>query len=140
MPYKTDKQKLGDPFLKRSCKLLPCQKEMVLYWTNQGLSQRKLAKLFNCSRRLITFIQDPKKKEDNLKRRNETGGSKQYYNRKKHNAAMKDHRRYKHKILPTGDFQNELNPGQIFRANTPIGFFNLKTDICKRGGQKNPEK
>lgn len=99
MPYKTDTVALADPFLKRSLKLLPCQKQMVLYWHGQGLSQRALARLFHVSRRLITFIIDPDKHAENLKRRNERGGSKLYYQKDKHNEAVKTHRTYKHKTL-----------------------------------------
>ena len=99
MPFKTDKISLDDSFLKRSAKLLPCQKEMVIYWHNRGLSQRKLAALFNVSRRLITFIIDPAKHTDNLERRRERGGSKQYYNKDKHTEAIRNHRRYKYNLL-----------------------------------------
>ena len=99
MPYTTDKLKLTDPFLKRSAKLLPCQKEMVIYWHNRGFSQRQLAKLFNCSRRLITFILDPAKLERAKQTRKERGGSMQYYNKEKHREYMRTHRRYKHEIL-----------------------------------------
>ena len=66
MPNKIDKIAIADAFLKRSAKLLPCQKEMVLYWHNKGMSQRKLAAMFSVSRRLITFIIDPKKLERNF--------------------------------------------------------------------------
>jgi transposase len=99
MPYKTDNIAIADAFLKRSAKLLPCQKEMVLYWHNKGMSQRKLAAMFNVSRRLITFIIDPKKLERNLVVRNENGGSKAYYNRDKHTKAIREHRKYKHTIF-----------------------------------------
>jgi len=100
MPYKTDKMKLNSPFLDRRTKLLPCQKEMVVYWTEKGLSQRKLAKMFNVSRRLITFIQDPKKKEKDLQNRAERGGSKIYYKGgEKWAETQRNHRRYKHQVL-----------------------------------------
>jgi transposase len=100
MPYKTEKMKLDSPFLDRRVKLLPCQKEMVVYWTNQGLSQRKLAKMFNVSRRLIQFIQDPKKKEKDLQNRADRGGSKVYYKGGEEWAkTMREHRAYKNKVL-----------------------------------------
>jgi transposase len=99
MPNKIDKIAIADAFLKRSAKLLPCQKEMVLYWHNKGMSQRKLAAMFSVSRRLITFIIDPKKHKRNLEVRNENGGSKAYYKRDKHTKAMSEHRKYKHTIL-----------------------------------------
>lgn len=99
MPYKTDKQSLQSPFLKRSVKLLPCQKEMICYWSKQGYSQRRLAKMFKVSRRLITFIIDPKKLEKNLERREDRGGTMQYYDKEKHKEYMKEHRTYKHNTL-----------------------------------------
>ena len=99
MPYKTEKLSLESPFLKRSVKLLPCQKEMICYWSKMGYSQRKLAKMFKVSRRLITFIIDPKKHEKNLERRAERGGSSQYYNKEKHKEYMKEHRVYKNETL-----------------------------------------
>jgi hypothetical protein len=100
MPYKTDKLKLDSPFLDRRVKLLPCQKEMVIYWSNQGLSQRKLAKMFKVSRRLITFIQDPKRLEKSLENRAARGGSKAYYKGGAEWAeTMRNHRRYKYEVL-----------------------------------------
>lgn len=102
MPYKTDSEKLDSPFLKRSVKLLPCQKEMINFWSKvMGYSQRQLAKMFNVSRRTIQFTIDPLKLKANIERRNERGGTKQYYNKDYHNSAMKDHRKYKHKTLKT---------------------------------------
>lgn len=100
MPYRTEKLKLGSPFLDKRVKLLPCQREMVLYWTSRGMSQRKLAEMFRVSRRLITFIQDPKKKERDLENRAARGGSAVYYKGGKDWAeTMKRHRRRKNKIL-----------------------------------------
>ena len=99
MPRKTDSKTLNSPFLKRSAKLLPCQKEMILYWRERGESQRSLARMFNVSRRLITFVLDPEKQAENLKRRAERGGSKTYYNKEKHREYTKEHRKYKYKIL-----------------------------------------
>jgi len=99
MPYKTDKAKLDSDFLKKSVKLLPCQKEMIIYWSGMGYSQRQLAAMFHCSRRTIQFIIDPDKLKQNLLRRQERGGTKQYYDKEKHKEYMKTHRRYKYKTL-----------------------------------------
>lgn len=106
MPSKFDKIALGSEFLDRRVKLLPCQKEMVLYWTNQGLSQRKLAKMFKVSRRTITFIQDPQKLVENVKRRKERGGTMVYYKGGKEWAeTVKEHRKYKKEVLSKIDQQ-----------------------------------
>jgi len=99
MPSKIDKISIDDAFLKKSAKLLPCQKEMIVYWNNRGSSQRKLALMFNVSRRLIQFILDPSKHQANLEARKERGGSKIYYKREKHTLAVKEHRKYKTKLL-----------------------------------------
>jgi transposase len=100
MPYKTEKIKLDCPFLDNRIKLLPCQKEMVMYWHERGFSQRKIAKMFNVSRRLITFIIDPIKKINNLKRREERGGTMIYYKGgKEWSETMKKHRKHKYKTL-----------------------------------------
>jgi len=99
MPRKTDGMKIGDSFFKRSSKLLPCQKEMVVYWHDRGHSTRKLASMFNVSRRLIQFIIDPEKHKANLERRRETGGSSQYYDREYHTKKIKEHRDYKKNLF-----------------------------------------
>ena len=95
MPRKTDTMAIKDPFLKKTAKLLPCQKEMIKYWINKGLSQRAVAKIFNCSRRSVIFIAYPERHKENLERRRERGGSKVYYDRAKHTKAIKEHRDYK---------------------------------------------
>lgn len=95
MPRKTDGMTIGDAFLKRSSKLLPCQKEMMVHWRNAGYSQRKLAEMFHCSRRLVQFITDPDKHKANLERRRENGGSSQYYDKMYHASKTKEHRDYK---------------------------------------------
>ena len=99
MPYLTDKKALNDPFLKRSCKLLPCQKEMVKYRHGLGESIHSLSKVFKVSRRLIQFTLYPNRQEKNLIDRANRGGTKIYYDKDKHKSAMKDHRKYKHKTL-----------------------------------------
>lgn len=101
MPYKTDKLSIGCPFMDRRTKLLPCQKEMVLHYHKLGHSQRKIAKMFNVSRRLIIFIISPEKLERNLQARQDRGGTKQYYDKSKHKEYQKTHRRYKYEILKT---------------------------------------
>lgn len=44
------------------------------------MSQRKCAEMFNVSRRTIQFLWDPEKLKRNIQRRQERGGTKQYYN------------------------------------------------------------
>lgn len=100
MPYKTDKIPIKCPFLDRRTKLLPCQKERILALGNEGYSQRKLSAMFNVSRRLITFILDPQKKVRDLENRRDRGGSMAYYvGGEKWAEQMREHRKYKYKIL-----------------------------------------
>lgn len=99
MSRKTDNIKINDPFFKKSSKLLPCQKEMIIFWRNRGFSQRDLAKMFNVSRRLVTFIIDPDKNKNNLMKRLERGGSKIYYNKDKHTQSIRKHRIYKKELF-----------------------------------------
>lgn len=71
--------------------------------THKGkLSQRAAAELFGVSRRTIQFIWFPEQLEENKKRRAERGGSKQYYDREKHNASMREHREYKKDLYKKG--------------------------------------
>lgn len=117
MPRKTDSIKLGDAFLKRSAKLLPCQKEMVVWWhTNRGLSQRQLATLFHVSRGTIRFILDPDKLKRNLEARTARGGSKIYYDKSKHSAAIKEHRNYKKQLFKLNKMGHDING---FRPSDP---------------------
>lgn len=59
------------------------------------ISQRKLAKMFGVSRRLIVFVGNPESYEKNLKAREERGGSSIYYNKEKNTKTMKKYRQYK---------------------------------------------
>lgn len=99
MPFITDKVNINCPFLDRRTKLLPCQKEMVVYYHNLGYSQRKIAKMFNVSRRLIIFTIYPERLVKNKEERIQRGGSKIYYKRDKHTASTRKHRRYKYETL-----------------------------------------
>ena len=96
MPYKTDKIRLK-PHQDRRRKLSDAEKELIKSLT--GISQRRLAKSFGVSQRTIQFILDPQKRLDNLERRKERGGWRQYYQKEKQTKYKREHRRYKHKIL-----------------------------------------
>jgi len=100
MPFITDKEKLGDVFLKRSAKLLPCQKEMIQWWYKEkGLGIRALARLFHVDKRLIQFELFPERKKKNLQDRKDRGGTMVYYKKEKHTKAIREHRQYKYKTL-----------------------------------------
>lgn len=101
MPSKYETVRLL-PVYDRRRKLTDADKERVLARRKDGLSQRALAKEFGVSRRLISFILDPDKHAENLKRRADRGGSAQYYDRKKNTTAQRSHRRYKKAIMDKG--------------------------------------
>lgn len=97
MPYTCEIPKEHD----RRIKLTDEQKEEIR--RNYGkISQRKLAAAFGVPRRLIQFIGDPDKKKRDLELRAARGGSNIYYDRKKHNLAMKKHRQHKQKLFLKG--------------------------------------
>lgn len=100
MPYRIDNIAIKDPFLDSRIRLLPCQKEMIKWWSERGESSRKIASRFKVSRRSVQFIIDPEKIIQNKKRREERGGTKKYYDKTKHKEYMKKHRRYKHSVIP----------------------------------------
>lgn len=99
MPYITDREKLDSPFLDRRVKLLPCQKEMVVFWYKQGHSMRSLAKMFHVSRGLIALVIHPERLERILEMRHARGGSKIYYDKEMHRMSMTLHRRRKYDVL-----------------------------------------
>jgi hypothetical protein len=106
MPYKheySEPKKEITQYDDRRRKPTDEQREEIkkLYGT---ISQRKLARMFGVSRRLIIFIGCPEKYKKNLENRANKGGSKIYYDCEKNTKAMKKHRRYKHKL----DISNKL--------------------------------
>ncbi len=105
MPYITDKEKLDSPFLDKRVKLLPCQKEMIAYWYREGHSMRSLARMFKVDKRLIGFVIYPERLKRNLELRQDRGGSKIYYEREKHSAAMQAHRSRKYDVLKDATIQ-----------------------------------
>lgn len=98
MPYKSEKIKIEGTSFDRRIKLTLNDKEEIKRLSSDH-SQRYLAKMFNVSRRTIQFIIDPNKHIENLKRRAERGGSKQYYDRETQRNAIKDTRRYKNDLF-----------------------------------------
>ena len=98
MPYKCEKiVKLAGTSKDRRRKLSDEQKDEIAALKGT-ISQRECARKFNVSRRTIQFIWDPDKHKENLKRQQERGGSRQYYDKKKNSEYMKRHRHYKQEI------------------------------------------
>ena len=98
-----DKHIINNIKYDRRVKLTPEDKLEIQKVYKEGLfSQRELAKMYKVSRRSIQFAIDPKKLEENKKRRAERGGSKIYYNREANTKSMSEHREYKNKLLKSG--------------------------------------
>lgn len=104
MPFKSEKIKIQGTKHDRRRKLTKEDKEEI-YANPLGLSQRVLAAKYGVSRRTIQFVLDPEKLKENIKRRKERGGSKQYYNREKCSETIKEHRRYKQNLKLKGEIK-----------------------------------
>lgn len=94
-----DNKRINDPFLDKRVRLLPCQKEMLVYWRDRGMSQRALAKMFRVSRRTIQFAVDSHKLSENKIRREERGGWRQYYDKEANREYAANHRDHKNGLF-----------------------------------------
>ena len=100
MPYKTDKLKIDNQFLDRRTKLIDCQKELIKYlFANSDISINGLARQFKVNKRLIQFILFTERQKKNLIDIKNRGWTMYYNDKDYHKKKMKEHRRYKHKIL-----------------------------------------
>ena len=99
MPSKIDKIAIKDKALKKSAKLLDCQRERIVCLHLEGFSITGLSKMFKVNKRLIQFILFPERQKRNLELREQRGGSKIYYNKDKHTLAMSEHRKYKKELF-----------------------------------------
>ena len=100
MPIKSEVEHLHIPKkLKRSVKLTEEQREEIIAIYKTGSSsQRKLAKLFGVSRRLIFFIVNPDKYEEYKIAYKEKGGSMRYYNKDKQCTYSQRTREYRKEL------------------------------------------
>lgn len=103
MPYKCEKLHIKREDDKR-VKLSLEDREQIKQLYGK-ISQRKLAKMFNVSRRLIQFIGDPIKKQKDLLNLKLRGGSRIYYDKNKHTKAIREHRRRKQKLYLAGKLE-----------------------------------
>lgn len=100
MPYKSEKIIIEHTKHDRRIKLTEEQRQEIRE-NKAGLSQRKLAKLYGVSRRLISFIVNP----DSYERNKELRKDKDYYDKEKHREYVKSHRRYKQDLFVKGDIK-----------------------------------
>lgn len=108
MPYKSEKIKLSRE-QDRRIKLSPTQREEIKEKYSTGLySQRALAREYNVSRRLITFVLDDKKYQkakEQFKERRADGRYKP--DKEKWAETMREHRHYKQKLHLDGELKEE---------------------------------
>ena len=105
MPHKFTTLKLKIPRSKdRRVKLTLTERDEIKKFYGR-ISQRKLAKMYNVSRRLIQFIGSPDKKVRDLQLRKERGNT--YYNKEKNTKSIREHRKYKQGLY----LNNELIKG-----------------------------
>lgn len=115
MPYKSRKIKISGTKYDRRQKLSPQQKDEIrhLYYTTET-SQRKLAKQFGVSRRLIIFVLDQERYEHNRERL-KAKKSKGFYRQSKEQltTSIREHRRYKQQLYLQGNIKLETTNPEI---------------------------
>jgi hypothetical protein len=111
MPYKCENSKLKiKPENDRRVKLTAEQKAEIKKLYGK-VSQRKLAKAYGVSRRLIIFIGCPEKKVRDLQLRQERGGTAIYYDKEKHLKSMKKYRHHKQELYLSNKLEGGKNNG-----------------------------
>ena len=105
MPYKSEKIRIAGTKYDRRRKLTDEQKKYIRWLSEEEkLSQRKLAAMFDVSRRLITFILDPEKYRRNKERIKKLKSDGRYkYTKEEWAEVMREHRRYKESLHKNGD-------------------------------------
>lgn len=84
-------------------KLTEVDRQQILKLYNDGvLSQRKLALLYNVSRRTIAFIVNPEQKERCKEQFKERQADGRYYNKSKNTVYQRNHREHKKELLNRG--------------------------------------
>ena len=108
MPYKSEKIKLSKE-QDRRIKLTDEQRTEVREKYSTGLySQRTLAKEYNVSRRLITFVLDEDKQKRNAELLKERKSDGRYKPTKEEWAeTIREHRRYKQELYLKGELKEE---------------------------------
>jgi hypothetical protein len=106
VPYKAEKAGHIKPEDDKRVKLTEEQREEIReLYKLPDYSQRRLAGQFGVSRRLIQFIVDPEKQEAAKQGYAERRKDGRYYDKDKHNEAMRGHRHRKHKLFTEGKLE-----------------------------------
>jgi len=104
MPYKFEIKHIKMPrYADRRIKITDSQRKNIKKLHDKGWAIRKISRYYvgQCSKRLITFIIYPERQQVNLEKRQKLleEQPQRYYNREKHNLAMRKYRKYKQTIL-----------------------------------------
>lgn len=99
MPYKSESLKIAGSIYDKRFKLTPEQRmEIIKEYKTEGTAKKALARKYGVSPKTIYNILNPDKYQEQLKRYKQEQHWKEYYDKKKNTAAMREHRRYKHSI------------------------------------------
>lgn len=136
MPYKSEKILIKQTRHDRRRKLTPQDKEDIrnLYLTVK--SQRKLAKMYGVSRRLITLILDPqkeKKEKEALKARKADGRYKPL--KEDWAATIREHRKYKQQLYLKGEIrehEDNLKPKPMTKIHLITKTVGYLTPVDKK--------
>ena len=103
MPRKSDSVAIKNKSLDPRVKLTDEERiEIADTYKSGGTSYNKLAAEYGVSKRLIMFIVNPDKYEVTKKQFAEIQKDGRYYDREKHNKAVKKHRDYKKELFKEG--------------------------------------
>jgi len=111
MPAKIDKMKVPK-HADRRVKLNDDQRREVKAMHRAGHSQRAIARHFDVSRRLISYILYPDKLAHAKKLYKERRKDGRYYKREKHTEAMRRHRQHKRLLLLPKDNSKSPTTGK----------------------------
>jgi hypothetical protein len=104
MPYKSQKIKIENTKFDRRIKLNEEDKKCIYnLYHKENFSQRNLAKIYNVSRRTISFIVNP----ESLNRHKELSKNRNYYNKDSNREYIKNHRRYKQELFKSGKIDDK---------------------------------
>lgn len=107
MPYRSEKILICGTRYDRRRKLTPEQRAEIFHrYMTEDVSQRRLAREYGVSRRLVTFIVNPENEERNRELLNGRKAKGLYKpDRKKHTETIREHRRYKQRLFKEGKIQ-----------------------------------
>lgn len=106
MPAKYDKLNISGTMYDRRRGFTDKEKERAVTLYHSGeYSYQEVADKCGMSKRTVYFLVNPKSRIENLKRRKERGGWKQYYDRESHRKNMSQVRKYKKKLIVEGEFK-----------------------------------